>query len=353
MPDVPPTRRSLIPTRRLLLVLPAFVATTAVALVACGGGSDGSSSGGAAGVAAPATIDGANYKAASATVLEAGFGVADVDLSAMGSVVDLGNANNKSSASRAVAASLKAFDTLRRAKGDAGSGASKRSLNCTGGGTLTIDASVTRPGTNVTGDRFAFTYDNCIDLTGRSETDGTIELVLTHVGLGDFRADPAYEVRLTYTLTQLRTIDTTGTRVADGSMEIESVRTAVRQGYDRVAVPRLETSFTPLAGARTWSRIDAFAARSDHTPATTTTTIDGTISGSDGLNEGSVTVDTTTPFVRAPGRYPHAGVLTATGDQRSRLEVRAIDDTTVRLSADADGDGVYETVEDVAWSSIW
>ncbi len=342
-------------SRLLLTLLPSLVATTAVGLVACGGGGSDSSGGDAAAVAAPVKIDSTNYKAASSAVVEGGFGIADVDLSGIGSVVDTaGNASNKTSAARTAVSTLEAFDTLRRSKGGMWSGTTNSSLNCSGGGTMTIDASFTRPGTNSTGDRFAITYDNCIDLNGRLETDGRIELVLSHVGLGDFLVDPAYEVRLTYSFTQLRSIDSTGTTVTDGSMEIESVRTAIRQGYDGVAVPRLETSFTPLvAGPRTWAAIHAYAARNTYTPQTTTTTIDGTMSGSDGLNEGSVTVDTTTPFVRAIGHYPHVGVLTATGDQRSRLEVRAIDDATVRLSVDANGDGTYEQVEDVAWVSIW
>ncbi len=73
--------------------------------------------------------------------------------------------------------------------------------------------------------------------------------------------------------------------------------------------------------------------------STTTTTLDGVVSANDGSSEGSVTVDTTTPFVRAIGRYPHVGVLTATGDQGTKVEVRAIDDTSVRLSLDSNGDG--------------
>jgi hypothetical protein len=345
------TTTSRAPTRRLLILLPAFFATTAVGLVACGGGSD--DGGSTQAVAAPARIDSTNYKAASSTVVESGFGIADADLADFGWVVDSGNAAKTSFASSARAA-LKAADAVRLSKGNAWSGTTHSEANCSGGGSLTIDATFSRPAVDSTGDRFALTYDNCIDLASRTETDGKLELVLTHVGLGDFRRDPAYEVRLTYTLTQLRTIDGTGTTIVDGSTEFESVRTALRQGYDRAAVPRLETSFTPLvSGPRTWSAIHAFATRRDVTPTVITTTIDGTISGSDGLNEGSVTVDTTTPFVRAPGHYPHVGVLTATGDQRSRLEVRAIDDTTVRLSADANGDGAYETVEDVAWTSIW
>lgn len=335
------------PARRLLALIPALAGMTAVGLVACGGGGSG---GGGAAAAAAVKLDASNYKAASGTVIDAGFGLADLDPNA---IADTGN--NKPSALRSA---LKTFDSLRSAAKSAPTGGAlgattDNTTNCSGGGTIRIETSIARPSVSSAGDRVAITYDNCIDLAARTETDGKLEFVLTYAGLGDYFADPAYDVRVTYTATQLRSVDTTGTSVVDGSFELESVRSAVRTGHDSFAAPRLESSFTPLTGPRSWSSVNGFLARNDYTTSTTTTTLDGTVAGSDGLNEGSVSVDTTTPFVRAIGHYPHVGVLTATGDQGTKVEVRAIDDTTVRLSLDSNGDGVWDAVEDVAWVSIW
>jgi hypothetical protein len=333
------------PARRLLALIPALAGMTAVGLVACGGGGGSDTGPGAGPAPAAATkLDATNYKAASGTVVDAGFGLADLDPKSLAST------NAKASAARTA---LKAFETLRRTKSGVWSGATHVSTNCSGGGTITIDTNFARPSVSTTGDTFAITYDHCIDLQSRAETDGKLEFVLTYGGLGDYFADPAYDVRVTYTFTQLRTIDSTGTSVVDGGFELESVRSAVRTGHDSFAAPRLESSFTPLSGPRSWSTLNGFLARNDYTTTTTTSTLDGTVAGSDGLNEGSVSVDTTTPFVRAIGHYPHVGVMTVTGDQGTKAEVRAIDDTTVRLSLDANGDGVYESAEDVAWASIW
>jgi hypothetical protein len=332
------------PARRLVALIPALIGMTAVGLVACGGG--GTDSGPGAGTAAAAVkLDSANYKTASATVVDAGFGLADLDPN---SVVDT---NTKPSAMRSA---LKTVDGLRRAAKAGALGATTDSTaNCSGGGTIRVETNIARPSASSAGDRVAITYDNCIDLAARTETDGKLEFVLTYAGLGDWFVDPAYDVRVTYTFTQLRTVDTTGTSVVDGSFELESVRSAVRQGHDSFAAPRLESSFTPLSGARSWSTLAGFLARNDYTAGTTTTTLDGTVSGSDGLNEGSVIVDTTTPFVRTIGHFPYVGVMTVTGDQGTKVEVRAIDDTTVRLSLDSNGDGTWDAVEDVAWVSIW
>ncbi len=341
---------------RVAALIPALVGMTAVGLMACGGGGadvDNASTGTGAAVAAAVKLDATNYKTASAAVVDAGFGLADLDLNTLTSA--------KAKAS-AVRSALKVFASVRQAlegnassgaKGGAWSGASHTSTNCSGGGTITIDTNLAQAAVNTAGDRFAITYDNCIDLQARTETDGKHEFVLTHAGLGDYFVDPAYNVRVTYTFTQLRTVGINGTHVVDGSIELESVRTALRQGYDSFTAPRLESSFTPPAGPRSWSALQGFVARKDYASSTTTTTLDGVVSANDGSSEGSVTVDTTTPFVRAIGRYPHVGVLTATGDQGTKVEVRAIDDTSVRLSLDSNGDGSWDRVEDVAWVTLW
>jgi hypothetical protein len=340
------------PVWRLLAIIPGLAAMTAVGLVACGGG--GTDTGPGAGpAAAAAKLDATNYKAASSTVVDAGFGLADLDANS------LADTNAKPAAMRSA---LKAFEGLRTAakggvhssaKGGAWGGTTDTTTNCSGGGSIRIEANIARPSASSAGDRVAITYDNCIDLFARTETDGKLEFVLTYAGLGDYFRDPAYDVRVTYTFTQLRTVDRIGTSVVDGSFELESVRTAVHQGHDSFAAPRLESSVTPLTGPRSWSTVNGFLARNDYTTGTTTTTLDGTVAGSDGLNEGSVVVDTTTPFVRAIGHYPHVGVLTVTGDQGTKAEVRAIDDTTVRLSLDSNGDGTWDAAEDVAWITLW
>ena len=347
-PSSSPSNRP--PSRRLIALIPALAGMTAIGLVACGGGGSSDGVPGTGTPPAAVKLDAANYKAASSTVVDAGFGLADLDADA---ALD---ANAK--ASSAMRAAMKSFDSLRRAASKPGPngaiGATTDSTtNCSGGGTVRIETSISRPAASSAGDRVAITYDNCIDVFARTETDGKVEFLLTYAGLGDYFRDPAYDVRLTYTFTQMRTVDTEGTSIVDGSFQLESVRSAVRTGYDSFSAPRFESSFTPLGGTRSWSTLNSFVARNDYTTSTTTTTLDGTVSGSDGLNEGSVVVDTTTPFVRAIGRFPHVGVLTATGDQGTKVEVRAIDDTTVRLSLDSNGDGAWDAVTDVAWTSIW
>ncbi len=337
-----PTRRSF-PFRTTLVA-----AISTFGLAACGGGgSDGDSTTGT--VAAAAKLDSSNYKTATATVAKAGFGLADEDLS---SVFSSGTSNTKTNAVTAAKATLKALDTLRQ-KGGAWSGTSRDSLPCSGGGSITIDASFTLPSTNSVGDHATITYDNCIDLQAETQTDGMLGFELTHVGLGDFFVDPAYEVRIAYTFTQLRTINLQGTAVTDGSIQLESVRQAVHTGHDSLRAPRLETSFTPLTGARTWSTVQDFLAQNTYVPGSTTTTLDGTVAGSDGLNEGSVTVDTTTPFVRNIGRYPYVGVITVTGDQGAWVKLETLNDTTVHLTLDSNGDGTVDRSEDVAWSELW
>jgi hypothetical protein len=342
--------------KRALIVFPTLVGMTAVALVACGGGGDDATTPDPV-ATAPAKIDESNYKQASSTVAKAAFGLADADYA---EVAKGSNSNNKLSTpvTRAVHSALEAFSSARSvAKGSPRLEATSQSVvNCTGGGSITFDLTYNSPDADTVGDRVAITYDNCIDVQSKTETDGKLEMVLTRVGLGDFFVDPAYEVRLTFTYTQLRSVSSTGTSLVDGSIELESIRTALRTGTDSVVTPRLENSFTPIGVATQTaqrSAVRAFTARNTYTPSNTTTTLDGTVSGSDGLNEGSVTVVTVTPFVRAIARYPSVGVLTATGDKGSQFKMEAVSDQTVRLSLDADGDGAFEKVEEVAWSSLW
>jgi hypothetical protein len=344
---------------RAMVVIPTLIGMTAVALVACGGGGDTGASPDPVATTVPAKLDAGNYKDASSTVAKASFGLADEDLASLAKGNAIGGGNKASSSvTLAAGAALKAFGAARSAAkaSPVFAGTSQQRVNCTGGGTVTFDVSFNTANVDSVGDRVTITYDNCIDVQGGSETDGRLDMVLTRAGLGDFFVDPAYDVRLTYTFTQLRSVDSKGTSISDGSIELESVRSAVRTGYDSIVSPRLETSFTPIgiaATPATRSAVRQFAARNDYTTTNTTTRLDGTVTGSDGLNDGSVTVVTVTPFVRAIGRYPAVGVLTATGDQGSQLKMEAVNDTTVRLSVDSNGDGTYESVEEVPWTTVW
>jgi len=83
--------------------------------------------------------------------------------------------------------------------------------------------------------------------------------------------------------------------------------------------------------------------------ASETWEINGTY-GNSKLN-GAVVIKTLHPFVKT-GKYPYEGTLNITGLNNSSVKVMAVDEVTVRLEVDEDGDGAKDKIIDVVWGSL-
>ncbi len=77
--------------------------------------------------------------------------------------------------------------------------------------------------------------------------------------------------------------------------------------------------------------------------------INGTF-GNSKLN-GAVSFETLHSFVKT-GKFPYEGTLNITGMNNSSVKVIALDEVTVRLEVDEDGDGAIDNPIEVAWASL-
>lgn len=81
-------------------------------------------------------------------------------------------------------------------------------------------------------------------------------------------------------------------------------------------------------------------------------TVDGILVSSEFDNK-SIQIATPVPFVESEDDYyPSTGSMTVTGANGSKMRITAVDNTTVRLELDADGNGEYETTVDKPWADF-
>ena len=78
----------------------------------------------------------------------------------------------------------------------------------------------------------------------------------------------------------------------------------------------------------------------------------GTLTSST-IDSKAVSIDTPTPFVRSGNQaYPASGQAIIIGAAGSKVQVTAINATTVKIELDADGNGTYETTVSKPWREI-
>jgi len=319
-----------------LYYLPVVIVST-LTLVACGGSGDGDAASGVSytGPTAAITLDPATVTDVGGSALDAGSGdfVTDAPLpvGADGQLVAAGvNIND-------VSKSL-ALDLIKKKESVSGElpvGATT-SYVCDGGvGSFTLTT-----GSN----SVSATYNNC-SLSGII-VNGTLSLVINSV-TGDFEnVNPPWSISLTINYNQL-TMNSTIMVHGDISMSIaEDI-----SGNGTVTIG--SNSLYVSAGSEQ-ALMTNYSWNYTFNNATNVETVssDFTYAGTD--IGGSVTVDTTTPFVFNPGDlYPNTGAMNITGANNAKIWMNAVDATQVYIEWDIDPiDGNPDNNQTVLWSTL-
>lgn len=219
--------------------------------------------------------------------------------------------------------------------------------SCTGGGSVSTTLDVANPEALTAGDTFTLTFSNCSE--GGASLNGVIRMVFSSIS-GDLDAYP-YTFSATVTTTDLRVTGDGSTLTSNGSMTL----TLSSSGDDNEEADVSISSFHvrgSMAGEAYEQTLTNYALRWAIQGQRMTQTVAGTLT--DSALGGSLVVATPTSVKQNLAEaYPYEGVLTGTGANNSRVRVTVLSSTTgVRVELDADGNGSYETSEDLGWDEF-
>ena len=224
------------------------------------------------------------------------------------------------------------------------------SFPCPNGGSATalFQTDVAPPGTFSTGDVFAVTFSSCM-LDPSLRISGSIVIGFNLVN-GDWLTDPVWEVDLDFDVNSLVMSSGPSKAFFDASWNQYS---SYNNGDATFA---LTGDFTTSLSNGTVSQISAFSGLTftydyDSAAMEHTYTVDGTFASSE--LGGAVTLETLAPVVRADADvYANSGVLRATGAGGSTLTFTILDETSVQLDVDADGDMMVDYQVIVDWFDL-
>lgn len=218
-------------------------------------------------------------------------------------------------------------------------------LPCQVSGTITVSGELEDPMTFSTGDVISTEADSCDDGLGET-TDGLLEISIDSFS-GDLLSG-AYEIAMTleFTSFQVTTADEVLASNGDISVSLNALSapmiTAGVSGNSLVMDSNTESS--SLVGFSHVRTLDAGLQ-----PAPYTLAVSGTL---DNTNlPGSVAYSTPVTFEGSGAAYPGSGELLLRGEDSSARLV-AIDEVSVRIDIDSDGDGTVDESIQTTWQAI-
>jgi hypothetical protein len=217
---------------------------------------------------------------------------------------------------------------------------------CAMGGNVDVTITVADPNGPTVGDRIVAVFDNCDDNLGYI-ISGTVDLTIAAL-----QGDPLTDVFLIgfdIILTDIEITEGTEMVTADGGFTLT---------LDALAFPSITMS---LAGEElqfggngdTITLTDFDHSLTVDTGVVPDTKLAETFGRLDSqLLGGSVDYDTTTS-IEAMGDFdPHTGVILITGASESSVRIVIVDDTSVTLEIDTNGDGVIDEFIDTSWAAL-
>lgn len=230
-----------------------------------------------------------------------------------------------------------------------------QSQDCSGGGTVTLTVTYADPNQPSVGDRVSIIFINCVE--GSDRSNGTVTVVLKDVTvnpdqtLGDFAADFTFS---NLKITDLATGDyawLNGGFTAGFTGDGQTTPLVFSLSGSSLVVEEKTGAVTEQALLSNFSFVDTV-----HLNGDLSYDHDFTIASTE--IGGSVTVVTENPFtIYAPDSYPTVGQLVVTGANNASVKLTAVDNTSVTIEYDLDGNGTYGDGTDpiqktVAWSAL-
>ena len=218
--------------------------------------------------------------------------------------------------------------------------------DCDSLGTTTISGELASLFTLTIGDRIGVEYMGCDDGLGEV-LNGRIEFLVA-----DFSGDLAlglYLLEMTVTLLDFEVMTATDSVLSNGDSTVSIDTTGaplLALGIDGHSLTTVtNSSTTTVSNFVTTQTVDGSVA-----PEPYTLSASGTVDSSQ--LGGVITYSTPVTFQGAGAAYPYAGEFLITGADNASIRLVALDESTVRIDIDADGDTVVDSTEETTWDDI-
>lgn len=202
-------------------------------------------------------------------------------------------------------------------------------------------------------DTFDITFSKCYSSTDKQTVDGKITLSkMTVSGVATpGTTSTTYSLDATVALSTLSMTDASGTETLNGQFELTNKS---QDGGVNVQETITGSSLSDASSKVTLTIENFSLAGTDNTNTQTYS-----YSGKGRMNDSALSgyidfqISTSSPFTGSDNdAYPSQGKMTVTGANNSSVTLTAVDNTTVALAVDSNGDGQVDSTSNVAWSTI-
>ncbi len=217
---------------------------------------------------------------------------------------------------------------------------------CAVSGSMTISGDIANPDTLTAGDFFNVDWNNCDDGQGQV-IDGLIVYSITSYEVDATTGGSLLGITLTLTAFQV-------TAGADFYSADGDVSFTLDSRTPPISVATMSGSTFTVSSNGSTETLSNFSATVTENagmfPSGYTTVAMGTVTSTQ--FDGSVTYDTPVPFQSIGEAYPYTGELLITGANNATLRLIALDEVSVRIEADYDGDGAVDETIDTTWDAL-
>ena len=213
-------------------------------------------------------------------------------------------------------------------------------------GTLTVSGDIASPLTVTAGDFLDYEWSDCDN--GLDQTiDGLIRMTFTEFD-GDLLAGRIL-LGVSLTVEDFLVSHNAEFRLSNGDLSL----TIDSRTQPETTIETLGSTLTVQRNMSTETLTDFTSSITEDTsmfPSNFTTDVTGTVSST--LFTGFVGYNMPTPFESSGDGFPYTGEMLVFGSSGARLRIIAIDDKTVRIEADYNGDGASDATIETSWEAL-
>jgi hypothetical protein len=220
---------------------------------------------------------------------------------------------------------------------------------CSGGGTVTIDATLRNTQTISNGDTMTVNALNCVEDGNR--LNGSLSITFSDVS-GDLINTPSGAATMDTRFNGFSIVNGSESATVNGDMKIAFKVTSATISAVTISGKSLQTTAQTGSAAAVNLTLSDYVLTGSTNGTTTTTAANFTLSGNaSGLGQFAYTVKNLQPFVSTGTAMPGSGSLIVNG-AASSVTVTALSASSVRLDYSAKGDGVITQTTTLSWAEF-
>jgi len=217
---------------------------------------------------------------------------------------------------------------------------------CAVSGSVTVSGDIASPLTVTEGDFLDYLWENCDDGLGQV-INGFIGMTFTEFE-GNLLAGRIL-LRVSLAVQEFQVIEETGSQTTTGELAL----TIDSRTQPLTVITTMGSTLVVDDGSSTETLTDFSSIVTEDTsmfPANFTTEATGRLSST--LFEGVVSYDTPIAFQSTGDGFPYVGEMLVFGTNNSSVRITAIDEVTVMIEADYDGDGAADATIETTWAAL-